>query len=116
MLERRLSVVCVKAEPLSPTLSVGADDSLAAPPTGDAVTAAPVSPAVGKRPRGRPRKHPKPDPDAEEKKIATKARSKTGCITCRRRKKKCDEAKPICRSCESGRLELLTNGCRQILR
>jgi hypothetical protein len=41
------------------------------------------------RKRGRPRKHPLP---VSVK--ATKARSKTGCITCRRRKKKCDETKP----------------------
>lgn len=41
------------------------------------------------RKRGRPRKHPLPVPVK-----ATKGRSKTGCITCRRRKKKCDETKP----------------------
>ena len=27
-------------------------------------------------------------------------RSRTGCFTCRHRKKKCDESKPICRGCE----------------
>jgi len=48
----------------------------------------------GKRPRGRPRKHPIISPE-ERAKIA-KARSKTGCITCRKRKKKCDERKPGC--------------------
>jgi hypothetical protein len=32
-------------------------------------------------------------------------RSRTGCFTCRRRKKKCDEAKPICRGCERNRLQ-----------
>lgn len=30
----------------------------------------------------------------------TKGRSKTGCLTCRKRKKKCDEAKPRCMNCE----------------
>lgn len=50
--------------------------------------------APAKRPRGRPRKHPLPEPTATPK--ATKGRSKTGCITCRKRKKKCDEAKPRC--------------------
>lgn len=50
-----------------------------------------------KRGRGRPRKHPKPDPEAMAK--IHKGRSKTGCGTCRRRKKKCDEAKPICELC-----------------
>lgn len=47
-----------------------------------------------KRPRGRPRKHPVA-PVAASNKI-TKGRSKTGCLTCRKRKKKCDEAKPRC--------------------
>jgi Fungal Zn(2)-Cys(6) binuclear cluster domain len=47
-----------------------------------------------RRPRGRPRKHP-----VQTSEVATKVqkgRSKTGCITCRRRKKKCDETKPTC--------------------
>ncbi|KAK4154325.1 fungal-specific transcription factor domain-containing protein [Chaetomidium leptoderma] len=51
-----------------------------------------------KRPRGRPRKHPLL-PNASANKI-TKGRSKTGCLTCRKRKKKCDEAKPRCMNCE----------------
>jgi hypothetical protein len=50
--------------------------------------------AQGKRPRGRPRKHPKPTPESIAK--VAKGRSKTGCITCRKRKKKCDETKPSC--------------------
>ncbi|KAL7274937.1 hypothetical protein RUND412_002142 [Rhizina undulata] len=50
-----------------------------------------------KRGRGRPRKHPLPPVGALQK--VTKGRSKTGCITCRRRKKKCDEAKPECQNC-----------------
>jgi hypothetical protein len=49
---------------------------------------------VGRRPRGRPRKHPKASPTTLAK--PPKGRSKTGCRTCRRRKKKCDETKPIC--------------------
>lgn len=48
-------------------------------------------PANVPRKRGRPRKHP-PSETAPAK--ITKGRSKTGCITCRRRKKKCDETKP----------------------
>lgn len=44
------------------------------------------------RKRGRPRKHPLPAPGNQAK--VAKGRSKTGCITCRRRKKKCDETKP----------------------
>ncbi|KAI1149455.1 fungal-specific transcription factor domain-containing protein [Nemania diffusa] len=51
-----------------------------------------------KRPRGRPRKHPLTSQVANSK--VTKGRSKTGCITCRKRKKKCDEAKPRCLNCE----------------
>lgn len=54
-------------------------------------------PLQKKRPRGRPRKHPVPNHDALAK--VAKGRSKTGCITCRKRKKKCDEAKPRCESC-----------------
>lgn len=53
-----------------------------------------LSPLTAKRPRGRPRKHP--IPCESENKIA-KGRSKTGCITCRKRKKKCDETKPRCK-------------------
>jgi hypothetical protein len=53
-------------------------------------------PVKVKRPRGRPRKHPLP-PIVTTNKI-TKGRSKTGCLTCRKRKKKCDEAKPRCES------------------
>jgi len=48
-----------------------------------------------KRPRGRPRKHPVPTQESLAK--VAKGRSKTGCITCRKRKKKCDEAKPRCK-------------------
>ncbi|KAK3400588.1 fungal-specific transcription factor domain-containing protein [Sordaria brevicollis] len=51
-----------------------------------------------KRPRGRPRKHPIA-PVVPANKV-TKGRSKTGCLTCRKRKKKCDEAKPRCMNCE----------------
>ncbi len=49
-----------------------------------------------KRPRGRPRKHPLATRVVTNK--ITKGRSKTGCLTCRKRKKKCDEAKPRCES------------------
>lgn len=50
------------------------------------------------RKRGRPRKHPLPVPGGQVK--VAKGRSKTGCITCRRRKKKCDETKPSCLNCQ----------------
>ena len=54
-----------------------------------------AAPLKAKRPRGRPRKHPL-TPIVSTNKI-TKGRSKTGCLTCRKRKKKCDEAKPRCK-------------------
>lgn len=57
-----------------------------------------TTPTLTKRPRGRPRKHPKPTPESLAK--VAKGRSKTGCITCRKRKKKCDETKPGCLNCE----------------
>lgn len=53
-------------------------------------------PTVAKRRRGRPRKHPLPVPGEATNSLG-KGRSKTGCITCRKRKKKCDEAKPGCK-------------------
>lgn len=55
-----------------------------------------AAPVKAKRPRGRPRKHPL-TPIVTTNKV-TKGRSKTGCLTCRKRKKKCDEAKPRCKS------------------
>jgi hypothetical protein len=58
-------------------------------------TASPTTEPKQKRPRGRPRKHPL-TPVVTTSKV-TKGRSKTGCITCRKRKKKCDEAKPRCK-------------------
>lgn len=54
----------------------------------------PTEPVRVRRGRGRPRLHPPKSPTSK----TTKARSKTGCTTCRRRKKKCDETKPFCRS------------------
>ncbi|MCJ1285744.1 hypothetical protein MMC26_005085 [Xylographa opegraphella] len=48
--------------------------------------------------RGRPKK-PQSHQSASQVKV-TKGRSKTGCLTCRRRKKKCDEAKPCCLNCQ----------------
>ncbi|KAL2839057.1 fungal-specific transcription factor domain-containing protein [Aspergillus pseudoustus] len=61
-------------------------------------TDASVVPVNVPRKRGRPRKHPLPIPGGQLK--VTKGRSKTGCITCRRRKKKCDETKPACLNCQ----------------
>ncbi|KAI8672233.1 Zn(2)-C6 fungal-type domain-containing protein [Fusarium sp. Ph1] len=84
-----------KLEPVEDDLNM--DDLKAAP-----LAPAPAEPSSAdpkpKRPRGRPRKHPL-TPAVGASKV-TKGRSKTGCITCRKRKKKCDEAKPRCMNCE----------------
>ncbi|KAK8050715.1 hypothetical protein PG994_012445 [Apiospora phragmitis] len=74
------------------------DDLKEAPRTPRPSSSATTTVAKAKRPRGRPRKHPL-TPQVSANKIA-KGRSKTGCITCRKRKKKCDEAKPRCMNCE----------------
>lgn len=65
-----------------------------APTTNSSLTThqPPGAPVHVPRKRGRPRKHPLPVPGGQVK--ITKGRSKTGCVTCRRRKKKCDETKP----------------------
>jgi hypothetical protein len=54
----------------------------------------PTEPVRVRRARGRPRIHPPRSPTSLSKQA--KARSKTGCTTCRKRKKKCDETKPFC--------------------
>jgi hypothetical protein len=72
-------------------------DRDADPVRSGAVDASTSVPANVPRKRGRPRKHPLPTPG--QTKVA-KGRSKTGCITCRRRKKKCDETKPACLNCQ----------------
>jgi hypothetical protein len=61
----------------------------------------PTEPVRIRRARGRPRIHPPRSPTTLAKQA--KARSKTGCTTCRKRKKKCDETKPFC----NGALPLL---------
>lgn len=64
----------------------------------EAANNADSTPAAPRKKRGRPRKHPLPVPGGNMK--IAKGRSKTGCITCRRRKKKCDETKPACLNCQ----------------
>jgi hypothetical protein len=54
--------------------------------------AASSTPARTTQPRGLPRKHPEPASAS-----LPKGGSKTGCITCRKRRKKCDERKPGCK-------------------
>ena len=67
-------------------------------PTSESPKAVPAetgNPPTGAKKRGRPPKHPRPAANSQAK--VAKGRSKTGCITCRRRKKKCDETKPSCK-------------------
>ncbi|KAG5354974.1 Adhesion and hyphal regulator 1 [Yarrowia sp. B02] len=47
------------------------------------------------------KKSASPVPGASKKKpeVVRKTRSKTGCLTCRRRRVKCDEARPTCMNC-----------------
>jgi hypothetical protein len=84
-----------KLEPVEDDINM--DDLKAAPLAPASIESASTDPKP-KRPRGRPRKHPLATAVSTSK--VTKGRSKTGCITCRKRKKKCDEAKPRCMNCE----------------
>ncbi|KAL5412408.1 hypothetical protein PMIN03_004342 [Paraphaeosphaeria minitans] len=71
-------------------------------PAVDDTPISPTEPVRLRRARGRPRIHPPRSPTAASK--AAKARSKTGCTTCRKRKKKCDETKPFCLSCQKNNI------------
>ncbi|KAJ5808586.1 hypothetical protein N7474_009855 [Penicillium riverlandense] len=82
---------------MSPKIEELDDDDLQNIKSARVETAPGASVAVPRK-RGRPRKHPLPTPGSQAK--VTKGRSKTGCITCRRRKKKCDETKPACLNCQ----------------
>ncbi|KAF2661679.1 hypothetical protein K491DRAFT_586443 [Lophiostoma macrostomum CBS 122681] len=62
----------------------------------------PTEPIRIRRGRGRPRIYPPRSPTTSSKQ--TKARSKTGCTTCRKRKKKCDETRPFCLSCQKNNI------------
>lgn len=53
-----------------------------------------VEPPLPRKPRGRPKKDTPVTPVTPS--FKKNGRSKTGCQTCRNRKKKCDELKPIC--------------------
>ncbi|KAF1361898.1 hypothetical protein EJ07DRAFT_164369 [Lizonia empirigonia] len=68
----------------------------------DDIPISPTEPVRIRRARGRPRIHPPRSPTTLSKQA--KARSKTGCTTCRKRKKKCDETKPFCLSCQKNNI------------
>jgi hypothetical protein len=76
--EKEISLAEVKAELLAEEPSIS-----------------PIDTVRVRRGRGRPRLHPPRSPTTATK--HAKARSKTGCTTCRRRKKKCDETRPECK-------------------
>ncbi|KAH3663620.1 hypothetical protein OGAPHI_005021 [Ogataea philodendri] len=47
---------------------------------------------------------PEPQPDDKDRrKRVVRKRTRTGCLTCRRRRIKCDERKPFCYNCEKSR-------------
>ncbi|KAL6710443.1 hypothetical protein ACN47E_008491 [Coniothyrium glycines] len=71
-------------------------------PENDDTPISPTQPIQIRRARGRPRIHPPRSPTTLAKQA--KARSKTGCTTCRKRKKKCDETKPFCMSCQKNNI------------
>ena len=85
--------VDMKEEP-EPSTPVGneenGDQTSLSPPD----AAGPSQTSATRRPRGRPPRDP--SRQKAHKASKTHARSKTGCRTCRNRKKKCDEAKPEC--------------------
>ncbi|RMY22246.1 hypothetical protein D0867_02834 [Hortaea werneckii] len=56
--------------------------------------------ADGSSPRQHKRPSPPPSGDPKRRKRKSRGRTKTGCLTCRARKKKCDERKLICAGCE----------------
>ncbi|KAF2772624.1 hypothetical protein EJ03DRAFT_266441 [Teratosphaeria nubilosa] len=80
---------------LEPKIEEADEDNLDYLFDSKAISISDPSSSPAPRKRGRPRKHP----IVEQKKVSH-ARSKTGCGTCRRRKKKCDETKPSCKNCE----------------
>ena len=96
-----------KLEPMDDDFNL--DDVKAAPLTPVAAPELATAQSKQKRPRGRPRKHPL-TPVVSASKV-TKGRSKTGCITCRKRKKKCDEAKPRCAFASSQNYWVVANAC-----
>jgi hypothetical protein len=74
------------------------DDDTIAVKTEPGEPSSSITMAPSRRPRGRPRKVK--SESQSSMKATTKGRTKTGCVTCRKRKKKCDERKPTCKNCE----------------
>nr|XP_019008552.1 uncharacterized protein I206_06229 [Kwoniella pini CBS 10737]OCF47333.1 hypothetical protein I206_06229 [Kwoniella pini CBS 10737] len=51
--------------------------------------------------------------DTPSEQVGSSKRGKTGCITCRLRKKRCDEAKPICATCSRLGIECMGYGVKR---
>ncbi|KAH0542746.1 hypothetical protein FGG08_002885 [Glutinoglossum americanum] len=69
-------------------------------------------PNVTSSPHHQPLRYPLPAPDGRimsggRHKKEIKRRTKTGCLTCRKRRIKCDEAHPTCRNCQKSKRECL---------
>ncbi|KAI9848121.1 MAG: hypothetical protein M1838_000646 [Thelocarpon superellum] len=67
---------------------------------------------VTSSPHNQPLRYPLPQPDGRimsggRHKKEIKRRTKTGCLTCRKRRIKCDEAHPTCRNCQKSKRECL---------
>ncbi|KAL8998008.1 MAG: hypothetical protein Q9169_002848 [Polycauliona sp. 2 TL-2023] len=63
-------------------------------------------------PNQQPMRYPLPPPDGRmmsggRHKKEIKRRTKTGCLTCRKRRIKCDEAHPACRNCQKSKRDCL---------
>ncbi|KAI9836122.1 MAG: hypothetical protein M1837_003456 [Sclerophora amabilis] len=69
-------------------------------------------PNITSSPHNQPLRYPLPAPDGRimsggRHKKEIKRRTKTGCLTCRKRRIKCDEAHPTCRNCQKSKRECL---------
>ncbi|KAI9839971.1 MAG: hypothetical protein M1819_000163 [Sarea resinae] len=69
-------------------------------------------PNVTSSPHNQQMRYPIPAPDGRimsggRHKKEIKRRTKTGCLTCRKRRIKCDEAHPTCRNCQKSKRECL---------
>ncbi|KJZ76806.1 hypothetical protein HIM_03683 [Hirsutella minnesotensis 3608] len=93
------SLAVPKLEPLDDDMNLSEVKPAPSPESGPQESGPTGAQTKQKRPRGRPRKTSLTGAVISTTKV-TKGRSKTGCITCRKRKKKCDEAKPRCMNCE----------------
>ncbi|KAF2196101.1 hypothetical protein GQ43DRAFT_384040 [Delitschia confertaspora ATCC 74209] len=78
------------------------------PPPGPPMnmTSSPHNPNMAMRYQLPPNQEPRMMSGGRHKK-EIKRRTKTGCLTCRKRRIKCDEAHPVCRNCQKSKRECL---------